>query len=87
MNNEINLDHVHVEDGNEIARTLLANLPAEPVPEGKVFDGIHCVDCKDPIDPKRLELVKSCRCAECKPYHDREVQAKALHGNLDAYED
>lgn len=87
MNNEINLDQVHVEDGNELARQHLSNLPAEEIPKGVVFDGIHCVDCGDPINNKRLELVKSCRCSECKPFHDREMRAKALQGNPDNFEE
>lgn len=86
---ELNIDNVVVEDANEMARELLANAPKEVPPEGKVFDGITCIDCGDPIEEDRLRLVPTCRCSECKGYYDKEQRVKALNGagNAALYED
>lgn len=84
MDNEINLDHVQVEDVNEKALQYLQNVPTETVPEGVKFDGITCVDCGLEIEPERLAFVKgTCRCGECKYWKDKEDAQAALHGKPD----
>lgn len=85
---EVNLDNVEVEDVNEKALEHLKNAPKEVLPEGVVFNGKDCVDCEDPIDAVRLNsiqkgLIHSYRCADCKPYYDKEQRAKTLRGCTD----
>lgn len=36
------------------------------------FDGQHCVDCDDPIHPRRLELGKV-RCVDCQHVLERNL--------------
>ena len=88
MSHEINLDHVEVVDANELAKTLLESLPQEEVPQGVTFDGITCVDCGFEIEASRLLVVpNTCRCGECKMWHDKDNQRKALNGNPDYVEE
>lgn len=88
MNVEINLDQVEIIDANEVGLTLLANAPKEEIPQGAKFDGVTCVDCGFEIEPARLISVpNTCRCGECKMWHDKDNQRKALNGNPDYVEE
>lgn len=37
------------------------------------FDGVHCVDCEEPLAPVRLAY-KRCRCAPCQEEEDRLIK-------------
>jgi RNA polymerase-binding transcription factor DksA len=66
--NELHLDV-------SLRNQALKNLP-ETHPD---FDGKHCVDCDDAVEPERLALQRV-RCAECQHYQDRIFDARRRNG-------
>lgn len=81
MNNEVYFSEVEVVDANELAKYVSQNAPKEQIPAGITFDGVHCVDCDLEIEPQRLAILATCRCGECKMWHDKEQARSALNGN------
>lgn len=82
---EINLDTVIVEDANEMAKQQIAQICPDVPPKGKIFDGVHCIDCGDPLDTTRLALVATCRCTECKGYHQKELRSQSMQKVTEDY--
>lgn len=46
------------------------------------FDGQHCVDCADPVEPERLTWGRI-RCAGCQDLKEREDAARARNGRAE----
>lgn len=59
-----------IADAQIKARNAL-NKPLDPS-----FDGVHCVECGDAIDPRRLQSIKTDTCFDCFQYAETLAKRK-----------
>lgn len=51
----------------------------KPEPTPTEFDGVHCTECSDPVEPQRLSH-SYFRCAECQKLHEKDQKIRAISG-------
>lgn len=60
-------------DRDAAIKAALAKIEATFAPRNVAVDGI-CIDCDEDIEPERLAVIRTARCADCARQHEQRTR-------------